>query len=214
MPAAASGVRRGRLWQDARAQDEVRRLQGEDGGRDRRQREAAHVSRAARVCGGGSAASATSGRRAGVRSGDKSAVAKLEESLLVGCDKYAKDGRAGPGTEFCFAIRGASMGVSVNGKSVATISSKPLCKALLNCYLDGARAARTQRLVPAGCDTRVACPAAVAAWVRSSRRLRATTRAPPREHRTRAASARARRLFGLARAQVDVRRGPHWLAVS
>jgi len=70
-------------------------------------------------------------------SGDKSAVAKLEESLLVGCDKYAKDGRAGPGTEFCFAIRGASMGVSVNGKSVATISSKPLCKALLNCYLDG-----------------------------------------------------------------------------
>jgi len=70
-------------------------------------------------------------------SGDKGAVSKLEDSLLTGCEKFAKDGRAGPGTEFCFAIRGSNMGVSVNGKSVATINSQPLCRALLNCYLDG-----------------------------------------------------------------------------
>ena len=28
-------------------------------------------------------------------------------------------------------------GVLVNGKSVSTINSKPLCNALLNCYFDG-----------------------------------------------------------------------------
>ncbi|KAL3927201.1 MAG: hypothetical protein SGPRY_002935 [Prymnesium sp.] len=44
--------------------------------------------------------------------GDTSAVGKLEESLLTGCEKYAEGGRAGPGTEFCFAIRGSTMGVA------------------------------------------------------------------------------------------------------
>jgi len=68
--------------------------------------------------------------------GGGDAVQKLETSLLDGCEKYAKDGRAGPGTEFCFAVRGSNLGVSVNGKSVTTISSQPLCHALLNCYFD------------------------------------------------------------------------------
>lgn len=63
-------------------------------------------------------------------------LADFEQALLDGCEAHAKGGRACAGTEFAFKVKGSSLGVSVNGKQVKTLSSAPLCKALLNCYFD------------------------------------------------------------------------------
>ncbi len=63
-------------------------------------------------------------------------LAAFEQALLDGCEAHAKGGRACAGTEFTFKLKGSSLGVAVNGKQVKTLSSAPLCKALLNCYFD------------------------------------------------------------------------------
>merc|ERR1712060_610490 len=57
-------------------------------------------------------------RMKGGSSGD---VEEFERLLLDGCATYAKGGRACAGTEFAFGVRGASLGVFVNGKTAARV---------------------------------------------------------------------------------------------
>ena len=63
-------------------------------------------------------------------------IDQFERILLDGCEKFAKGGKACAGTEFAFSIRGATLGVAVNGHKAGSVSSQPLCSALLKCYFD------------------------------------------------------------------------------
>merc|ERR1712060_356613 len=79
--------------------------------------------------------------------------------LMAGCEAHAMGGRVAGGTEFQFAVRGSSLGVQVNGKKVGTISSKPLCQALLKCYFDGKSVAPSLKSTCAeGLLERLHCP--------------------------------------------------------
>jgi len=72
-----------------------------------------------------------------MKGGSSDDIEAFERLLMDGCAAHAKGGRACAGTELKFGVRGSSLGVSVNGKTAGSISSKPLCNALLNCYFDG-----------------------------------------------------------------------------
>ena len=65
------------------------------------------------------------------RCSDKQLIADFEECLTKGLP----DG-APKGTKLVFDTSGGSVGISVNGKSVGSVSGKPLAKAFSGIYCD------------------------------------------------------------------------------
>jgi hypothetical protein len=72
----------------------------------------------------------------GLPTGSEPALNALEVAVISGCARHTGDGRASPGTTITLGVRGASLGIMVNGRVAGTIRSRPLCKALVSCYLD------------------------------------------------------------------------------